>query len=120
MFELPPDPAPVTPSLGHSTRVAWITLVVLLTVAVGLCLLMVWPFAAAIIGAGVLAVVYYPLHVKLRRRLASPGLAALLSTLFLVIAFLVPLTLLVTTVVQELRGAYQALAPGAGEQGAGQ
>jgi len=119
MFELDPDPAPRNPSLGYSTRAAWITLVVLLTVAVGLCLLMVWPFAATIIGAGVLAVVYYPLHVRLRRRLATPGLAALLSTLFLMIAFLVPLTLLVTTVMQELRDAYRALAPGAVEQGAG-
>ena len=91
---------------------------VLLAVAVGLCLLMVWPFAATIIGAGVLAVVYYPLHVRLRRRLTEPGLAALLSTLFLLIAFLVPLTLLVTTVLQELRAAYQALAPGVVEQGA--
>lgn len=105
-------------SLGSSTRVVWITLVVLLTVAVGLCLLMVWSFAATIIGAGVLAVVCYPLHVRLRRRLTRPGLAALLSTLFLLIAFLVPLTLLVTTVMQELRSAYQALAPGAVEQGA--
>ena len=106
-------------SSGSSTRVVWITLVVLLTVAVGLCLLMVWPFAATIIGAGVLAVVYYPLHVGLRQRLTKPGLAALLSTLLLLIAFLVPLTLLVTTVMQELRAAYQALAPGAVEQGAG-
>ena len=105
-------------SQGSSTRVVWITLVILLTVAVGLCLLMVWPFAATIIGAGVLAVVYYPLHVRLRQRLNKPGLAALLSTFFLLIAFLVPLTLLVTTVMQELRAAYQALAPGAVEQGA--
>src|SRR6185295_18898745 len=105
-------------SSGSSTRVVWITLVVLLTAAVGLCLLMVWPFAATIIGAGVLAVVYYPLHVRLRRRLTKPSLGALLSTVFLLIAFLVPLTLLVTTLMQELREAYQALAPGIVEQGA--
>jgi predicted PurR-regulated permease PerM len=106
------------PSLGSSARVAWITLVVLLTIAVGLCLLMVWPFAATIIGAGVLALFCYPLHVRLRRRLTRPGVAALLSTLFLLIAFLVPLTLLVTTVVQELREAYQAFTPRAIGQGA--
>ncbi|MBZ5677815.1 MAG: AI-2E family transporter [Acidobacteriia bacterium] len=93
-------------------------MIVLLTVAVGLCLLMVWPFAATIIGAGVLAVVYYPLHEKLQGRVTKPGFAALLSTILVLVAFLVPLILLVTTVTQELRAAYSSLAPGAGEQGA--
>jgi predicted PurR-regulated permease PerM len=104
---------------GSSTRAARVTLAVLLAVFVGLCLVMVWPFAATIIGAAVLAVVYYPVHVRIQKRVTSPGLAALLSTLLVLIAFLVPLTLLVTTVTQELRAAYQALAPGAVEQGAG-
>jgi predicted PurR-regulated permease PerM len=103
---------------GSSTRAAWIALVVLLTAAAGLCLLMVWPFAATIIGAAVLAVVYYPVHVRLQSRVSWPPLAAALSTLLVLIAFLVPLVLLVTTVMQELRAAYQALAPGATEQGA--
>ncbi len=103
---------------GSSTRVARVTLVVLLTVFVGLCLVMVWPFAATIIGAAVLAVVCYPVHVRIQKRVTRPGLAALLSTLLVLIAFLAPLALLVTTVTQELRAAYQALAPGAVEQGA--
>jgi predicted PurR-regulated permease PerM len=105
--------------MGYSTRAAWITLVVLLTAAVGLCLLMVWPFAATILAGAVLAVVCYPLHVRMLNGITRPGLAAILSTLLVLIAFLVPLTLLVTTVLQELRAAYQALGPGATEQGAG-
>jgi predicted PurR-regulated permease PerM len=105
------------PSLGSSTRAARMTLVALLILTAGLCLLIVWPFAATIIGAGVLAVVYYPIHARFRRRFTRPGLAALLTTLFLLIAFLVPFALLVTTVLQELRAAYQALAPGTVEQG---
>ncbi len=102
-----------------SKRSAWITLVVLLAIAVGLCLVVVWPFAATIIGAAVLAVVYYPLHVRIQIRVAKPRLAALLSTILVLIAFLAPLALLATTVLQELRAAYQALAPGADGQGAG-
>jgi predicted PurR-regulated permease PerM len=103
---------------GPSTRAARITLVVLLAVALGLCLLMVWPFAPTIIGAAILAVVYHPLHVRLQGRLSRPGLAALLSTLLVLIAFLVPLLLVVTTVMQELRAAFSALAPGVAEHGA--
>ena len=103
---------------GSSKRTARITLVVLLAIAVGLCLVVVWPFAATIIGATVLAVIYYPVHARIQRRMIRHGLAALLSTVLVLIAFLVPLALLVTTVLQELRGAYEALGPGAAGQGA--
>ena len=103
---------------GSSKRVAWITLVVLLTAAVGLCVLMVWPFVATIIGSAVLGVVCYPLHLRVHSRMTRPGLAALLSTLLVLIIFLVPLTLLAATVMQELRAAFQSLAPGTTEQGA--
>lgn len=101
-----------------ASRPVWITLLVLLTAAVALCVLMVRPFAATIIGAGVLAIVYYPLHAGLQRRVTRPGFAALLSTILVLIAFLLPLTLLATTIMQELRAAYSALAAGGGEQGA--
>ena len=100
-----------------SKRSARITLVVLLTAAVGLCLLMVWPFTASIIGGAVLAVVLQPLYLRVQRRVTRPGLAAALSTLLVLIAFLVPFVLLVTTVSRELRAAYQTLAPGIAEQG---
>ena len=48
----------------------------------------------------------------------KPGLAAFLSTLLVLVAFLGPLALLITTLTQELRTAYQSLASGAGENGA--
>ena len=102
-----------------SKRSAWLTLIVLLTIAAALCLVVVWPFAGTIVGAAVLAVVYYPLHARIQKRMPRPGLAALLSTVLVLIAFLVPLALLVTTVLQELRTAYQTLAPDAAGQGAG-
>ena len=101
-----------------SKRSARITLVVLLAAAVGLCLLMVWPFAATIIGGAVLAVIFHPVHARVLSRISRPSLAALLSTQLVLIAFLVPFGLLVTTVSQELRTAFQALAPTATGQGA--
>jgi predicted PurR-regulated permease PerM len=101
-----------------STRAAWITLVALLTAAVALCVLMVWPFLGSIIGGAVLGVIFYPLHLRIQKRVTKRSLAALLSTLLVLIAFLVPLTLLVLTVMQELSTAYQALAPAITEQGA--
>lgn len=103
---------------GSSRRAARITLAVLLAIALGLCVVVVWPFAASIIGAVVIAIVYYPLHLQLARRI-KPSWAAFLSTLLVLVAFLVPFALLITTLTQELRSAYQSLASGMGEQGAG-
>ena len=91
---------------------------VLLTAAAVLCVLMVWPFVGSIIGGAVLGVIFYPLHRRIQKRTHRRALAALLSTLLVLIAFLVPLTLLVLTVMQELRAAYQAIAPVIAEQGA--
>ncbi len=102
---------------GSSRRAARITLAVLLAIALGLCVVVVWPFAASIIGAAVIAIVYYPLHLQLARRQIKPSWAAFLSTLLVLVAFLVPLALLITTLTQELRSAYQSLASGMGEQG---
>jgi predicted PurR-regulated permease PerM len=104
---------------GSSRRAARITLAVLLAIALALCVVVVWPFAASIIGAAVIAIVYYPLHLQLARRRIKPSWAAFLSTLLVLVAFLVPLALLITTLTQELRSAYQSLASGMGEQGAG-
>jgi len=103
---------------ASSTRAARITLVVLLTAAAALCVLMVWPFLGSIIGGAVLGVIFYPLHLRIQKRLTKRALAALLSTLLVLIAFLVPLTLLVLTVIRESHAAYQALAPLIAEQGA--
>ena len=103
---------------SSSTRGAWITLVVLLTAAIALCVLMVWPFLGSIIGGAVLAVIFYPLHLRIHKRITKRGVAALLTTLVVLAAFLVPLTLLVLTVMQEVRAAYQALAPVIAAQGA--
>jgi predicted PurR-regulated permease PerM len=83
-----------------------------------LCVLMVWPFLGSIIGGAVLGVIFYPLHLRIHKRITKRGLAALLTTLVVLMAFLVPLTLLVFTVMQEVRAAYQALAPVIAAQGA--
>ena len=91
---------------------------VLLTAATALCVLMVWPFLGSIIGGAVLGVIFYPLHLRIHKRISKRGLAALLSTLVVLMAFLVPITLLVLTVLQEVRGVYQALAPVIAAQGA--
>jgi predicted PurR-regulated permease PerM len=73
----------------------------LLTLAVGLCCALAWPFLSLIAWAVVLAVVAYPIHRRLTRWIRQPSMAAALSCLVVVVAVVVPVTLIVVEVVDE-------------------
>jgi predicted PurR-regulated permease PerM len=89
-----------------------ITLGVVLAVALYLCWLMVQPFVNVILWAAVLAVVFYPLHQRIRLRIGSPSGAAIVSTLLVVVLILLPATFLTIAVVRELAGAADQLQTG--------
>jgi predicted PurR-regulated permease PerM len=65
-----------------------------------------------ILWAGVLAVVFFPLHRRIRLRVASPSGAAILSTLLVVVLILLPATFITIAVVRELAGAADNLQAG--------
>jgi predicted PurR-regulated permease PerM len=58
-----------------------------------------------------MAVVFHPIHVRVEKRISSPGWAAALSTVLMLLLFLTPLTLLIITVSREVRDLYQSLGP---------
>ncbi len=89
-----------------------ITLGVVLAIALYLCWLMVQPFVNVILWASVLAVVFYPLHRRIRDRVGSPSGAAALSTLLVVFLILLPVTFITIAVVRELAGAAENLQAG--------
>jgi predicted PurR-regulated permease PerM len=89
-----------------------ITLGVVLAIALYICWLMVQPFVNVILWAGVLAVVFFPLHRRIRLRVASPSGAAILSTLLVVVLILLPATFITIAVVRELAGAADNLQAG--------
>jgi predicted PurR-regulated permease PerM len=65
------------------------------------------PFIVPLIWGGVLAYVSWPLHQRfLRRRWGRPGIAALLTTLLVTIAIIVPLVWLVFLLQTEAKSAY--------------
>jgi predicted PurR-regulated permease PerM len=82
-----------------------ITLGIALAAALYLCWLMLQPFVNVLLWASVLAVVFYPMHRRIRARLQSATAAAAVSTLLVLVLILVPLTLLTIAVVHELSGA---------------
>jgi predicted PurR-regulated permease PerM len=89
-----------------------VTLAVALAIALYICWLMVQPFATVILWATVLAVVFYPLHRRIRLRVGNPSGAAILSTIAVVVLILLPATFITVAVVRELAGAADSLQAG--------
>jgi predicted PurR-regulated permease PerM len=89
-----------------------VTLLLVLALALYVCWLMLQPFVNVILWAAVLAVVFYPLHQKIRQRVASPSGAAAVSTLAVIVLILAPVTFITIAVVRELSGAAQSLQAG--------
>jgi predicted PurR-regulated permease PerM len=67
-----------------------------------------------LLWASVLAVVFYPMHRRIRARLKSATAAAAASTLLVLVLILLPVTLLTIAVVHELTGAAANLQGDAG------
>lgn len=70
-------------------------------IALYLCWLMLRPFMGVLAWAGVLVVVFYPVHKRLAERMQRRSLSALISCLLVVLIVVLPLTLVTAAVVQE-------------------
>jgi predicted PurR-regulated permease PerM len=87
-----------------------IFLIVLAAAALALCYIIVRPFAGPIIFAGALAILFYPVHAALLRRIPrGHGVAATLSVLLVLALIVLPSVWLVWTTSHELTSVYGAL-----------
>ena len=73
---------------------------------------MLQPFFNVLLWAIVLTVVFYPMHRRIRDRLGLPSLAAIASTLLVVLLIVLPVTFITIAVVNELAGAAATLQNG--------
>ena len=83
----------------------FVTLLIVLAIALYVCWLMLQPFFNVLLWAAVLAVVFYPMHRRIRAQTRNPNLAAGLSTLLVIVFILLPVTFITVAVVRELTGA---------------
>ncbi len=88
-----------------------VTLVIVLAIALYVCWLMVQPFTNVILWAAVLAIVFYPMHRRIRARVGYPSVAAILSMALVVVLILLPATFITIAVVRELAGAADTSRP---------
>ena len=80
----------------------FVALVAVLLIALYVCWLMFQPFLNVLMWAAVLAVVFYPMHRRIRAETRRPTVAAAISTLLVVLFILLPVTLITVAVVREL------------------
>jgi predicted PurR-regulated permease PerM len=90
-------------------------LLVIFAIAAYLCWLMLRPFVGVLMWAIVLVVVFYPAHRRLVAWTGSPGSAAALSTLLVILTILLPVVGVTFAVANELRGAVEHLQGGIGQ-----
>ena len=78
--------------------------------ALYVCYLLLRPYAGAVLFASVVAIIFHPLHKKVTQKIIrSANISALVSTALTFLFSVVPLTLLLMTMSQELGGLYQSL-----------
>ena len=83
----------------------FVTLLIVLALALYVCWLMLQPFANVLLWAGVLAIVFYPMHRRILERMGRATPAAAISTLLVVVLILIPVTFISVAIVRELSGA---------------
>ena len=80
----------------------WIAVLAVTAIALYLCWLMLRPFMGVVAWAGVLVVVFYPVHRRIAERTGRRSLSALISCLLVMLLAVLPLTLVTVAVIHEL------------------
>lgn len=97
-------------------RVAVICLLGLATVTLYLCYLISKPFLSPILIAVMLAIVFYPLHMRIRDFVRGPNVAAGFSTILVLLVAVIPVVILGIPVSKELGAVVQSLRKQSGSQ----
>ena len=87
----------------------WIAVLAATAIALYVCWLMLKPFIGVLEWAVVLAIVFYPVHKRLVKRIKRRGLSALISSLLVILIVLLPLTFLTVALTNELSNAARNL-----------
>jgi predicted PurR-regulated permease PerM len=98
-------------------RSTLIFLIALAVLSLYLCYLLFQPFVAPLLSASVIAIVFYPVHARVQRFIGRPGLAALVSTLLVILIVVVPAALVLLGVKKEVTSLYALLDQKSSESG---
>jgi len=114
---LAPSAAPASPGAQSRSRYTLVFLIVASILMLCLCYIMAKPFVTPILFAGVMAIVFYPIHLRIWSRVRGPNLAALVSTLLVLVVVVGPIAGFGTAVEGEITHAYSFLSERSAEGG---
>ena len=103
--------------MERKTVVNTLFLLVLAAIALYFCFLIIRLFLGPIFLAVMLAIVFHPVHIRIQARIRKPNAAAVLSTVLVILVFVVPAVGLGVVVSRETRTLYQLLNERSAEQG---
>ena len=92
-------------------------LLALSAIALYFCYVIARPFLSPVFLAVMIAIVFHPVHARIQAHIHSRNTAALISTIFVLLALIVPAVGLGVAVSHEIRGLYQTLNERSAAQG---
>jgi predicted PurR-regulated permease PerM len=92
-------------------------LLALSAIALYFCYIIARPFLSPVFLAVMIAIVFHPVHARIRAQIHDRNTAALISTILVLLALIVPAVGLGMVVSQEIRGLYQFLNERSAAQG---
>ena len=90
-------------------RTTLIFLSLLTAISSYFCFVLAGPFLSSIAWAMVIAIMFFPVHTRIAREVRNPNAAALLSILFVILAFIVPAVFLGRAMVGDLSALYRSV-----------
>ncbi|HVA95689.1 MAG TPA: AI-2E family transporter [Candidatus Dormibacteraeota bacterium] len=98
-------------------QAAIVFLLALAAITLYLCYLIAKPFLAPLVIAVMLAIVFHPLHLKIRTLFGNPSAGAAISTALVLFAVAIPIVILGFSVSGELSAVLQSMRERSGSQG---
>jgi predicted PurR-regulated permease PerM len=102
--------------LDKKTRIL-VFLLILLAITLAFAYVIAKPFLKPVAFAAILAIAAFPLHERVQKRVKGSGWAAFVTTLLIILVFLVPLTVLLLKASNEAVGAAQRLSAKSASEG---
>ena len=107
----------MTPSPLGGRRLQQVLLGILALLGAYLCLTIVQPFVMPAIAAGALAILFYPVHTKLRRSGMGPNLAAFTSVVVIVLLTVISTLFIATSIARDFKSLYAKMSQKSNEGG---
>ncbi|MBR9675619.1 AI-2E family transporter [Candidatus Woesearchaeota archaeon] len=79
---------------------------ILIIIFIGLALFIIWPFLLSIVSAGIIAYIFYPLFLRLKKKVKGNALSAFATTMIIILLILIPFIFMINTLASQALSVY--------------